>query len=49
MIELLSKKKTGGFGFVLIRALVGQLRGSLELRREGGTEFVIQFHLPAVE
>jgi len=36
----------GGFGLQLVSILVKQIRGHLEIRRTGGTEFVVDFPLP---
>ena len=38
---------TGGFGFLLVRALAQQVRGRIELGREGGTSF--RFTIPLKE
>ena len=39
-------RNTGSLGLRLVQMLAGQLRGTVELRQEGGTEFQVTFKLP---
>jgi two-component sensor histidine kinase len=43
MSKDLDYKKTGSLGLNLVNALIMQLRGRIELRREQGTEFQVTF------